>query len=213
MNSHLPVAITNECNTSSNNILSPDNQSTIILQQFSIMAEELKSFTKQVLSDIMKKTQAHNCVQEHTGKLIENAMSQALTKAQDTVVPSPTTVNTSIQDVNYASPSYESNWTSNWPTSHALCHKTHKLTDIKHIDTKRHQQIHNLIWLNNNFIKHPDFNQSVVEFLRHQMELAKCTQCLHQQTTDALHNITISSTLQENLHFIHDNPLFKAKEP
>ena len=36
----------NECNASSNNILSPDNQSIIILHQFSIMAEELKNFTK-----------------------------------------------------------------------------------------------------------------------------------------------------------------------
>ena len=38
----------NECNASTNNKLSPDNQSTIILHQFSIMAEELKNFIKQV---------------------------------------------------------------------------------------------------------------------------------------------------------------------
>ena len=57
----------------------------------------------------------------------------------------------------------------------------------------------------------PDFNQSVVPLLRHQMELAHSTQCLHQQTTDALHNITKSSALQENLYFIHDIPIFKAR--
>ena len=38
-------------------------------------------------------------------------------------------------------------------------------------------------------------------------------QCLHQQTTDALNNITKSSSLQENVHFINDIPIFKAKDP
>ena len=37
------------------------------------------------------------------------------------------------------------------------------------------------------------------------------TQCLHQQTTDALENI--SSTYQENQHFINDMPIFKAQDP
>ena len=44
----------NKCSASSNNILSPDNHSTVILNQFSIIAEELRNFTKQVLSDITK---------------------------------------------------------------------------------------------------------------------------------------------------------------
>ena len=30
---------------------------------------------------------------------------------------------------------------------------------------------------------------------------------------DALHNIDKSSVLQENVHFINDFPMFKAKEP
>ena len=51
---------------------------------------------KQVSCDITKMTQAHNTVQEHTGKPIENAISQALTKVQDTVTPSSTTVDASI---------------------------------------------------------------------------------------------------------------------
>ena len=58
-----------------------------------------------------------------------------------------------------------------------------------------------------------DFNYSVIELFRHQTELAHSTQCLHQQTTDALHNITKSSSLQENLYFINDIPVFKAKDP
>ena len=73
-----------------------DNQSAIIQLQFSIKAEKLKKITKQVSSDIIEMTQAHNTVQEQTDKLIENAISQALTKAQDTVTPSPPTVDTNI---------------------------------------------------------------------------------------------------------------------
>ena len=44
----------------------------------------------------------------------------------------------------------------------------------------------------------PNFNQSVVALLGYQKELAHSTQCLHQQTTDALHNITKSSALPKN---------------
>ena len=53
----------NEYNTSPNNILLPDNQSNIILHQFSIMTEKLKKFTKQVSSNMTKMTQAHNITQ------------------------------------------------------------------------------------------------------------------------------------------------------
>ena len=75
----------------------PDNQSNIILHQFSIIAEELKTnLTKQVLSNITEFMQAHNTVQEHTGKLIENAISQALAMTEDTSASQPTTVHTSI---------------------------------------------------------------------------------------------------------------------
>ena len=49
--------------------------------------------------------------------------------------------------------------------------------------------------------------------LVHQTELTHSTQCSHQQTTDALHNIAKSSALQENVHFTHDIPIFKAKGP
>ena len=56
---------TNKCNAPSNSIIPLDNQSTIVLQQFSIMAEELKNFTKQVSIDVTKMTQTHNTVKEH----------------------------------------------------------------------------------------------------------------------------------------------------
>ena len=55
-------------------------------------------------------------------------------------------------------------------------------------------------------------NQSVVNLLRHQTDTNNM-QCLHQQTMDALHNIAKSSILQENVHFINDIPIFKAKDP
>ena len=87
---------TNKSNASPNSIIRPYNQCAIILQQFRIMAEELRNCTRQVSSDMTKMTQAHNTSQEHTGKLIENAISQALTKAQDTVTPSPPTEDTNI---------------------------------------------------------------------------------------------------------------------
>ena len=92
-------------------------------------------------------------------------------------------------------------------------HTPNILIHIQHIDARKHKQIHKLIALNNKFIKPPDFNQSVVDVLKHQTELAHSTQHLHQQTTDAIHNIAKSSALQENLHFFPDIPMFKAKDP
>ena len=53
----------------------------------------------------------------------------------------------------------------------------------------------------------------MVELVRYQTELAYSTQCLHQQTTDALHNIAKTLAPQGNLHFIHVIPMFKAKDP
>ena len=58
-----------------------------------------------------------------------------------------------------------------------------------------------------------NFYQSVIRLFRHQTELTHSTQCLHQQTTYVLNNIAISSSLHENLHFINDIPIFKAKDP
>ena len=44
------------------------------------------------------------------------------------------------------------------------------------------------------------------------MELTQSTQPLHQQTTGAVNDIARFSSLQENLHFINDIPIFKAEE-
>ena len=62
-------------------------------------------------------TQACNTVQEHAGKLIENAISQALSKTQGTTASPPTTVNASTRTINYASITYDSHQTSSLPTA------------------------------------------------------------------------------------------------
>ena len=67
------------------NTAQTNDQSSVILQQFSMIAEKLKNFTNKVSGDIMKTTQAYNTSHERKGKLIENAISQALTKAQNII--------------------------------------------------------------------------------------------------------------------------------
>ena len=63
--------ITNSHNNNESSALLPDIQSNTILHQFSMMAEELKYFAKQVSNNITEMTQTHNTPQEHTGKLIK----------------------------------------------------------------------------------------------------------------------------------------------
>ena len=63
-----------------NNNIHTKDQSTIILQQFSMKTKELRNFMDKVSSDITKIMWACTTAQENTGKLIENVISQALTK-------------------------------------------------------------------------------------------------------------------------------------
>ena len=100
-------------NTPKNNMIQSHNQSTIILQQFSMITKELINFTNKVSEDITK-TQAYNTGQENTSKLIENAIPQALTKAQSTTT---TQVVTRNFRTNYANPLFETNCKSAWWTS------------------------------------------------------------------------------------------------
>ena len=92
--------------------------------------------------------------------------------------------------------------------SHAPHGNTHSAYRHKELHTHTHMPIP----LNNKFIRLPNLNQSVVKLLRHQTELVHNTQCLHQQTIDALHNIAKSSALQEHVNFINNMPIFKAKD-
>ena len=63
----------------------------------------------QVYDDITKITQACTTAQENNGKLIENIISQPLTKLQD-IKPKPRSSQTSNS-------SYEANWTLSWQTT------------------------------------------------------------------------------------------------
>ena len=104
--------------------------------------------------------------------------------------------------------------TSAWPTSSPVksqqpdtdTHQTHRTYKAHTPPQSYTKQQHANQTLSN-------FSESVIELFRHQTELTQSTQCLHQQTTDALNNIAKSSSLQENLHFINHIPIFKAKDP
>ena len=153
-------------------------------------------------------TQAYNTAQENTGKLMENAISQALTKAQNTTTPSR------YFKVNYTNPSYETNWTSAWLTSNLAMLQQ---PDIETHQTHRPYETHTPPQTYANQ-QHPHqtttyFNKSVIKCFRHQTKLTHSTQFLHQQTTDALNNITKSSSLHKTLHFTNDIPIFKTKDP
>ena len=61
--------------------------------------------------------QACTTAQENTGKLIENAFSQALTKPQDVTSPNPA-IDFGTFGTNHASfSSYKTNWTLSWQTN------------------------------------------------------------------------------------------------
>ena len=95
-------------NSPQNNATCPYDQSTVFLQQFSMIMQDLKNVMDKVSSDITKITHAYTTAQENTGKLIKNVISQALTKSQDNTPPNPALDPRSNQTANS---SYEANWT------------------------------------------------------------------------------------------------------
>ena len=52
-----------------------------------MITKELKNFMHKVFGDITKNMQAYHTAEEITGKLTENSISQALTKAENTTIP------------------------------------------------------------------------------------------------------------------------------
>ena len=56
--------------TQNNNVYLHD-QSTVILQQFNMITQELRNFMDKVSGDIAKIRQTHTTAQENTGKLID----------------------------------------------------------------------------------------------------------------------------------------------
>ena len=85
-----------------NNNVHPHDQSTVILQQFSMITQAFRNFT--VSGDITKIMQAYTAAQENTGKLIENAISQALTKPLDVTLPNPTIDSRTLEQTTHQTP-------------------------------------------------------------------------------------------------------------
>ena len=57
-----------------NSNMQPHNQSTVILQQFGMVKQQMRNFMDKVSDDTNKITHAFTTAQENTGKLIENAI-------------------------------------------------------------------------------------------------------------------------------------------
>ena len=112
------TALVNQNTNSSlqNQNVHPYDQSTVILQQFSMITQELRNVTDRVSGDINKITQACTAAQENTGKLVENATSQVLTKPQD-IMPSNPAIDSRTLEANCASNSSYEDWTTSWQTN------------------------------------------------------------------------------------------------
>ena len=83
--SHVSSTNNSTNNSPQHNAIHPYDQSTVILQQFSMIIHELKNFTDKVSGDITENTQACTTAKEKNGKLIENVISKALIKPQDSI--------------------------------------------------------------------------------------------------------------------------------
>ena len=60
--------------------MNPHNQSMVIHQQFSILAQELQNFTSKVSIDLLKVTQACLTVHVSKSRLVQDDFLQALAK-------------------------------------------------------------------------------------------------------------------------------------
>ena len=92
-------------------------------------------------------TQAHNTAQEHTGKLIENAISKALSKTQDTTASPPNTLHASTRNATYASTAYDSHQTSSWPPAQPAISQTPWINThptYKHQESQTNTQTDNI---------------------------------------------------------------------
>ena len=88
--------------------------------------QELKKFTNKVSSDITKITQAYTTTQENMGKLIENMILQALTKAWDVTIPSATVHSRNLDDNHATNSSNETKWTPFWSTANLTMPQQHE---------------------------------------------------------------------------------------
>ena len=131
--------------------------------------------------DITKITQAYTAAQENMGKLIESAVSQTVTKAQDVTPPSVTTDSRTLELMIQQTTHMKQIGPLPGQQLPLLCHYSWNMTQIQtqrpyETDTSLHvyanQQLPDQTFF--------DFNQSIVELFRHQTELTHSTQHLHQ---------------------------------
>ena len=102
--------------------------------------------------DITNITQAYTTTQDNTSKFLENTISQALAKAQNTTTPS-TSVDPRNFKANYANSSYETNWISALAKSNlAMSQQPENDTHQTHKPYKMHTP-HTLITTNNTPIR------------------------------------------------------------
>ena len=142
-------------NNNNNNTLLPHSQSNTVLLQFCLMMEELKNFTKQVSNNITEMTQAHSTTQEHTGKLIEHAISKAL--AKNTGYNCTTTQHNkqNTRNITYASPTYDLHQMLIWPPNQQAMLFTPHVDSHQTYNHQSPKQTHILIALNTRYIRHP----------------------------------------------------------
>ena len=178
------------------------------------MTQELRNFMDNVSGDITKITQACTMNDKLTDKLMENTMSQALTKPQDVTTPVSPQILEHLEQIIHQIPLMKQIGPCPGKQITAAYHSNLIMMHITHTDLMRHVQLP--IFYVNEKISYPtpfDFNQPIVELFRHQTKLTHSTQWLYQKTTAALENIAKSLSFQENQQFINDTPIFKAKDP
>ena len=170
----------------------------------------MKKFTNKVSSDITKVTQAYNSSQEKTGQLIENTLSQALTKAQN-IITAATPIDTRNFGTNCTNHPHKARWTSTWPSYN---YNMSQQPEINRHQVYRPYKYHipHQTHTNQQYPHQASRHQSVCCWISSKTELTHRIQHLHQQTTDALNIITRSSSHQENLQLINYIPVFKAKD-
>ena len=121
-----------------------------------------------VSGDITKITQACTAAQENTSKLIENAISQALTKPQDITSPNPTIDSRSNL---MSTSSYETNWTY-YGMPQQSNNDTYHLQISYQTPTSFHAYVNQQPPNQTSF----ELDPSLVELFRRQTELTHSTQ-------------------------------------
>ena len=137
-----------------------------------MITQELRNFTDKESGDITKIMQACTVAQENTGKLIENAISQTLTKSQGVTPPNPTTDSRAFGTNHASNSSYETNWTLSLQTN--IFGITQQSNNNAYHSQRPYETPTSPHAYVNQQPPNPipfDINQSVVKLFKHQTEL------------------------------------------